>query len=290
MRTKQEMLELILNVAGKDERIRAVAMNGSRTNPRAPVDPFQDYDIVYLVSEMDSFLRDPHWVDVFGERIIMQTPEDMNLFPPSLGGRFTYLMLFTDGNRIDLMLAPVEDQEAYCQEDKLTLVLLDKDQSLPHVPAPTDEDYWIQRPSSEFFADCCNEFWWVSTYVAKGLWRQEILYAQDHLHQVMRPMLIKMLEWQVGIQTDFSVSAGKNGKYLQKYMSEPQWNELLSTFCKGDYEEVWRALFAMCRLFRSSAFFVADHFGFAYPQQDDQRVTAYLKHVHALSPHAETIF
>jgi len=290
MRTKHEMMELILNVAKKDDRIRAVAMNGSRTNPNAPVDPFQDYDIVYLVSEMNSFLQDPRWVDVFGERIIMQTPENMSLFPPTLGDRFTYLMLFTDGNRIDLMLIPVAEKDIYCQEDKLTVVLLDKDHSLPEVLPPTDEDYWVQRPSAEFFADCCNEFWWVSTYVAKGLWRKEILYAQDHLQKIMGPMLLKMLEWQVGIQTDFSVSTGKNGKYLQKYMTEESWNELLSTYADGSYEDVWRALSAMTQLFRKNALFVAAHFGYEYPHQDDQRVSAYLDHVSNLPSDATNIF
>lgn len=48
MRIEKEMFDLILGVAQKDERIRAVYMNGSRTNSNAPKDIFQDYDIVYF--------------------------------------------------------------------------------------------------------------------------------------------------------------------------------------------------------------------------------------------------
>ena len=51
MRSEKEMIDLILDTARKDERIRAVYMNGSRTNPNAPKDLFQDYDIVYVVRE-----------------------------------------------------------------------------------------------------------------------------------------------------------------------------------------------------------------------------------------------
>lgn len=40
MRSEQEMFDLILNTARDDERIRAVYMNGSRTNPNAPKDIF----------------------------------------------------------------------------------------------------------------------------------------------------------------------------------------------------------------------------------------------------------
>lgn len=290
MRSHEQMMDLILHVARRDERVRAVCMNGSRTNPNAPADPFQDYDIVYLVTELDSFLRDSDWVDVFGERIIMQTPENMAMFPSESLGRFAYLMLFQDGNRIDLTLIPVTDQEKYLREDKLTVVLLDKDGGLPKLPPPSDEDYRVKPPSPEFFADCCNEFWWVSTYVAKGLWRQEMLYAQDHLHQVVRPMLVKMLEWQVGIQTDFSLSIGKNGKYLEKYMSKTNWDAFMSTYSCRSYEETWEALFTICRLFRDSALFVSSHFGFEYPDRDDRHVTAYLERVRSLPSDAVEIY
>lgn len=76
MRTEKEIMELILKVAEKDERVRAVAMNGSRTNSNVPKDTFRDYDIVYLVSDLQSFLINPDWVNVFGKRIIMQTPDN----------------------------------------------------------------------------------------------------------------------------------------------------------------------------------------------------------------------
>ena len=33
MRTEKEMMDLIINTAKEDERIRAVIMNGSRVNP-----------------------------------------------------------------------------------------------------------------------------------------------------------------------------------------------------------------------------------------------------------------
>ena len=41
MRTEQEMYDLIINMAKEYERIRAVYMNGSRTNVNAPKDIFR---------------------------------------------------------------------------------------------------------------------------------------------------------------------------------------------------------------------------------------------------------
>lgn len=54
MRTEQEIIDLVLKVAREDSRVRAVGMNGSRTNPNVPKDPFRDYDIVYVVTDMQS--------------------------------------------------------------------------------------------------------------------------------------------------------------------------------------------------------------------------------------------
>ena len=70
MRSEQEMLELILGIAKDDERIRAVILNGSRANPNTPRDPFQDFDIVYLVSEVAPFKHNLEWIQRFGEMMI----------------------------------------------------------------------------------------------------------------------------------------------------------------------------------------------------------------------------
>ena len=79
MRSEKEMMELILSVARKDERIRAVYMNGSRTNPNVKKDIFQDYDIVYVVKENRPFYEDERWIDRFGERLYMQCPEKSDM-------------------------------------------------------------------------------------------------------------------------------------------------------------------------------------------------------------------
>jgi len=45
--------------------------------------------------------------------------------------------------------------------------------------------------------------------VAKGLWREELLYVQDMMNFCVRKQLEKVLSWKIGIKTDFSVSVGK---------------------------------------------------------------------------------
>jgi len=289
MRSEQEMMNLILDTARGDERIRAVIMNGSRVNPNAPHDPFQDFDVVYLVNDVAPFRYNSEWIKRFGELMILQMPEDMQGPPPNQDGRFSYLMQFTDGNRIDLGIAPLEKLDELIK-DNLTEILLDKDGRIESLPSANDRDYLPQPPTPKAFADCCNEFWWVCPYVAKGLWREEILYAKYCFDRYVRDQLMKMLVWYAGMGTQFSQNPGKNGKYLQQQLEPELWERLLSTYADGDYEHTWEALFTTCDLFREVANQVAEQFTFDYPHEDDQRVSAYLKHISCLPKDAEEIY
>ncbi|MEG0176624.1 MAG: aminoglycoside 6-adenylyltransferase [Anaerorhabdus sp.] len=274
MRTEQEMMDLILTFAEKDERIKVVGMEGSRANVNVPKDEFQDYDVTYVVTDMESFKKDDEWLKYFGKRIFMQKPEAMSLFPPELGNWFSYLMLFEDGTRIDLILVPISELDLYLSWDKLLTVLLDKDKKIKNYPAPTDKDYHVKKPTMQDYDDCCNEFWWVSTYVVKGLCRKEILYAIDHLNQIVRHELLRMISWKVGIETGFSLSVGKNFKYINKYIDEDLWNRLLSTYRMDSYENVWEALLICHELFREVSKEVSDILGFIYPEYD-KNITRY---------------
>lgn len=289
MRSEKEMYDLIVNTAKNDDRIRAVILNGSRANPHAPGDIFQDFDIVYIVTDVASFKHDPGWIEQFGEIMIMQLPEDMQDPPPFNDGGYAYLMQFADGNRIDLTLFPISKLNEL-GNDSLSVLLLDKDGIITPFPPPNDGDYLPKPPTSKNFDDCCNEFWWVSTYVAKGLWRKEITYAKHMLDQIMREPLMKMLTWRIGVQTQFTRNPGKLGKYFKQYLEPELWDMLQKTYADAGYKNTWEALYTMGDLFRKSALFVADHFGFNYPHQDDESVSAHLRHVRRLPEDATEMY
>ena len=289
MRSEQEMLELIVDTARKDERIRAAIMNGSRANPNAPRDPFQDFDVVYIVTDVAPFRHNYEWINRFGEIMIMQMPEDMQDPPPSQDGSFAYLMQFADGNRIDLTIYPLAKLDEL-GEDSLSIVLLDKDGRFEPLAPANESDYLPRPPTAKAFADCCNEFWWVCPYVAKGLWREEILYAKYHLDHFVRDQLMKMIAWYVGLRTQFSRNPGKFGKHLQQYLEPELWEMLQKTYSDAGYGNTWEALYTTCDLFRRLAIRVAEHFGFDYLHEDGERVSAHLRHVRCLPRGAVEIY
>jgi len=274
MRTKEQMLNLILEVAKSDERIRAVRLEGSRANPAVIPDKYQDYDISFYVENIQPFHNQPDYViEKFGEPLIMQMPEAMR--NPDGGGHFNYMMIYPDGNRLDLTF----QDKNYLPNGEPTLTLLDKDNGkgfLPILPSPNDKVYHIQKPSELFYYSCCNNFWWCLNNVAKGIARDELSYVMKMLNLWVRSELHDMLNWYIGIQHGFDLSTGKDGKYFKHYLSHELYERYRKTYSNSDYDEVWKSLYTMCDLFHDLALEVAASFDFSYKQAEEDGLREYL--------------
>lgn len=290
MRTEKEMYDLIIGTAQADERIRAVYMNGSRTNPNVPRDIFQDYDVVYVVTENKPFYEDKSWIDVFGERLYMQLPYELDKsvgMDVDFDESYAWLMQLADGNRIDLTVRPVRCSGV--TDDKLCRILLDKDGILPNIPEPTDEDYRVKKPTAEELYAACNEFWWCLNNVAKGLWREEVPYVLDMINHCIRPQLVKILSWKIGFDMGFTVSVGKSAKYMYKWLEPAVWQRFLRTYSGFDISEIWKAVFVMCDLMDEFAPEIAEKLHTEYDFTMAKNSRAWLERVQNLPQNAGEI-
>jgi aminoglycoside 6-adenylyltransferase len=277
MRTEKEMMALILDVAKADERIRAVSMEGSRANPHAPRDKYMDYDITFYVADIAPFYNNPLWVnDKFGESLIMQMPEAMRY--PDGDGCFNYMMIYPDGNRLDLNFVYTK----YIDDGEPSVTLLDKDNGngfRPVMPPPSDTLYHIKPPSALFYYSCCNNFWWCLNNTAKGIARDELPYVMNMLNDVVRAELHDIIGWYIGTQHGFNISVGKSGKYFKRYLPPELYAQYAATYSSGNYDDVWTAIYTMCNLFHTLAIEVAEHFGFTYRQHEEDGIREYIRMV-----------
>ena len=264
MRTDQEILELILETA-KKLQIDAVALSGSRTDTKAPKDEFQDYDVVYVVDDLDNLTSDLAWLYQFGTRII----EQHNI----LGNRRLYLMLFEDGNRIDLTLCPKDHIQEWVESEADFTVLEDpKGLFVPHSPSP--ERFWTSPASETDFEKSCNEFWWVSAYVVKGICRKQIIYATDHLYSICQQELLKVLAWQVASDRG-PVDIGKNYKYLFNYLPFDKEKEFSNLLDFASLDKITQSLFDTMQLFHQEAQSLAYKMGFDYDKEVAEKMMRY---------------
>ena len=263
-RSEAQMFDLIIQTA-KSLKVQAVAMSGSRTDTKAPKDEFQDYDVVYVVDDLDNLTSDLSWLDQFGTRII----EQHNV----LGNRRLYLMLFEDGNRIDLTLCPTEYIQEWVDSEADYTVLQDKKGLfVPYFPSP--QRYWTSLSSQTDFEKACNEFWWVSAYVVKGICRNQIIYATDHLYGICQQELLKVLAWQVASDKG-TVDVGKNYKYLFQYLPAEKEKEFSVLLDFSSLDKITQSLFATMQLFHQEAQSLAHKMGFDYKKDVAEKMIEY---------------
>lgn len=289
MRSERDMYDLILGFAQKDERIRGVILNGSRADPERTPDRLRDFDIVYLVTDVAPY-KAGDISSAFGEMLVMQRTDESKLFGDHLPNCAAYLMQFADGNRIDLTVARKKDFHGYCFDDRLSLVLLDKDGFLPRLSPPGDDSHHIRKPDPILFQECRTEFWWTAPYVSKALLRGQLSYAQNVLENCTRAMLRLMLSWYSGAEHGFERSPGKHGDELAGYLPPAFWERYQRTYARWDKQEIGEALFTACSLFSQISALTAGKLGFSYDGVLDENVTAYLRdlqpQIAALPPEA----
>ena len=258
------MLNLILQTA-KTLQVKAVAMSGSRTNQNAPKDEFQDYDVVYVVDDLDNLTSDFSWLDQFGKRLIEQHV--------LLDQRHLYLMLFEDGNRIDLTLCPKDYIQEWVDSEAGFTVLEDPE----HLFEPYSQNlerYWTPPASETDFKNSCNEFWWVSAYVVKGICRKQVIYATDHLYGICQQEFLKILAWQVASDRG-KVDIGKNYKYLFNYLPAEKKKEFSNLLDFSSIEKLSQSLLATMQLFHREAQKLAQKLGFDYDKEVAEKMIEY---------------
>ena len=264
MRTEIEMLDIILKNA-ETLQVEAVAMSGSRTNPKASKDEFQDYDVVYIVDDLDNLTSNLSWLDQFGKRIIEQEV--------TLGHRRLYLMLFEDGNRIDLTLCPKEHIQEWVDSEAGFTVLEDPE----HLFEPYSQNlerYWRSPATETNFVKSCNEFWWVSAYVVKGICRKQVIYATDHLYGICQQEFLKILAWQVASNRGV-VDIGKNYKYLFNYLPTEKEKEFSDLLDFSSIDKITQSLLATMQLFHREAQRLAQKLGFDYDKEVAEKMIQY---------------
>lgn len=266
--------------------VRALLLESSRAQDNAPLDIFSDYDVLIVASDTAPFVDDEAWLADFDTPIVKFRDSGQ------IHGFATHnrLVLYEDHTKIDYLIWPAALLRRVRDEPRLPdvldwgyRVLVDKDGLSPGLPAPTRTAYIPSQPTERDYHALIEEFWWEAIYVAKNLWRDELIHARYNLDVVMKlDLLVRLLEWRIELDHDWSLKPGVVGRGFKRLLPPDLWSALAATFAGSDAAENWRALFATTALFRRVALEVGIALGYTYPHDLDRRVTAYLKAVRDL--------
>jgi aminoglycoside 6-adenylyltransferase len=281
--TEAEVMEELVTWGGAEDEIRALVLTSTRAQEDDSADALSDYDLIVAVRDRDDFVARDGWVGARGPKLVSWGDED-----ELLGERTTFRgVVYPDGVRVDFTIWPAvlldRIAEADAVPDDLDLgfrVLLDKDGSTARWATPTCRAHIPKRPIQAEFEAVVDEFWWSTTYVAKALWRGEVVFAKFVLDQDAKlGALRRVLEWRIELDHDWSLLPGVYGRRLERLLPADLAAELHATYTGAAIEENWEALFRTAALFRRVATEVAAALGYRSPIEVDRAMTAQLEAV-----------
>ena len=290
METNNPVIAKLIEWGQMREDIRAIVMSSSRTNPNAQhlVDCLSDFDLdIIIQADARSWYGDQSWIEDFGKILVGFVEPPEREYGLEI---FGCVILYEDGTKIDYTIMPVDIFRQVVAEPQLRggwddghQVLLDKDHMADGLKTPTHKEYIPKPPTEQEYRELIERFFTESTYVARYLWRDELMTWKHNLEQEMKAnLLCRMLEWRMEIEAGWSVRLGLLGRSLKKRTPPDLWAELESTYAGAGVEENWAALDKTIALFRKVSADVGSRLGYTYPYELDRRVNEYLEKIRKL--------
>ncbi len=279
---ERDVLKRLHEWGEAESGIRAMILTSSRTRPDRSADLLSDYDLILALADVGEFRTDDRWMLGYGTPMVRWGDQH------ELHGLPTYFrgVVYSDGVKVDYTLWPeaLLDRvgETTLPEDLDVgyRVLLDKDGRTSAWPQPTYRAHIPATPTQADYRALVEEFWWGTTYVAKSIWRGELAFTKFVLdYDVKLVTFGRLLEWRIELDHGWSIKPGIYGRGLERLLPNDIWSELAKTYVGLDPDDNWEALVRLCALFRRVAVEVGDAFGYGYPLDVDEAVSAYLSEV-----------
>lgn len=272
--SNDNVLEIMLNYAENDDNIRAVLMEGSRAF--GEVDEYSDYDLVYVTESSQPYFDGailPFLKAHFGEITVMQTPDNGD--PHDV---YTHLIQFSSGIRIDLTFNSISFLIRTPLESA-TVILLDKDGRFAGIAPPSDQDFWVKRPSTDEFKNQCNEFWWCAPYIAKAVARGQLLHGIELL-SLVRKEYYTMLTYLVGLRNNWQVSPGKHCTDAKLFLPQIEltfYEALIKSYVPANEKEILFALNKLMVYYDKLALIIAKELGYEYNSLEAARTIRFIQ-------------
>lgn len=288
--------KLIVEWAESQAEVRVVLLTSTRAVPGAHVDALSDYDVILIVQDIQPFVEDRTWINDFGDVLVVYW--DPVHPDPDFGiEKIANVTQYASGLKIDFTLLPVSLFEKIVAAPALPAeldvgyrVLLDKDGLTTSMIPPTGRAYIPKPPTLAHYLTWINDFFSDAPYVAKCLWRGELLPVKWCLDYDMKHVYLRqLLEWRAEMDHDWSIQVDALGKGLKRLLPPDIWAELEQCYAGARPEDNWEALANTMALFRRVAIEVGTHLGYAYPYDLDRRVTAYVERIKQLETPTDSL-
>lgn len=284
-------LDAIVAWGEANPAVRAMILTSTRSYSSETLDIFSDFDVILILTDIQPYFSDRAWLNDFGPLLVMYRD------PLRLENGFersTLVVQYENGLKIDFTLWPVGMLEAVVAMPQLPdefdagyRILLDKDGLTDGLKPPTFQSYIPKPPTEAAYLERVELIFHNATYVAKYLWRDDLVAAKHIMEGLRQDDLLPMIVWRSEIDHNWKFKAGQYGRRLKQWIRTDLWEDLAATYVGPGIEENWEALFKTLALFEKVAKEVADLMGFTYPEDMHRRSMGYLEMVRGLDQDAD---
>jgi aminoglycoside 6-adenylyltransferase len=157
-------------------------------------------------------------------------------------------------------------------------LVVDKDdlQSLLIGSAPSSTTLFAPPPTEAEFLALCHDFLYHAVWAAKKLRRGELWIAKSCADGHMKQLLLGMIEWHARSERGWDHDTWHGGRFLEEWADPGALDGLRQAFAYYEEASVRRALLATMGLFSRVGRETAARLDCAYPEEADQRVTAWV--------------
>jgi aminoglycoside 6-adenylyltransferase len=263
--------------AEAEDDLRAALVVGSRARVDHPADPLADLDILLFANHVDRYLDSTAWIEELSPIWVSVVGRTSPTLPQQL-------VVFCGGLQVDFLFnTPAVLQQARQMVERDTLpdilrrgvrVLVDKDQLLPLLPAPSKPPP-RKPPTESEFHQTLESFWFSAVYCAKQLQRGELWTFQDNSGGMLSPLL-RVVEWRARTTRGWDYDTWHDGKFIAEWAGPEVYDGLRETFAHLDAADGWRAVRARLALFHRLAREVSARLGYTYPDELEAHIAGYV--------------
>ncbi|TLG73804.1 aminoglycoside 6-adenylyltransferase [Culicoidibacter larvae] len=264
-------LDTLLSFCQNHPAIDAVILTSTRVR-NLTIDALSDYDIEIYTSNPEIFITSDTWMQFYDQPMFRFNDQfiqhDIELY--------MRMVIYEDYTKVDYKIIPTELLEKLSNTydpdlDNDYQVLIDKGRFTENLLEATHQSYYIKAPEKRQFDDMIGSFFMECSYIAKNLWRQQLMEAKYSFAFMRFEKLLPMLEWYLAAKSNTPLKHFKHGRNIEQYLSKTEIEQLNATYAAANYEENWQALYAAIELFA----YAARKLNYQYPEKLHQKAMKY---------------
>ena len=249
MNSYENIMEKMVSYAIHSELIQVMLLFGSRARVKNIADKYSDYDIIFLVKDVDYFLNTDQWLNQI-EKYYISFQE-----PTAAYGQ-ERRVFFGDARDVDFLFYDVRESESLVADSTIQAflsrgykILVDKIDFKGVLERNKSFEDIEMIFSEKEFINLANTFWFHSVWSVKKLLRGEIWSAKSCVDGYMKDLLRQMLEWYSKAVNSKEFDVWHDGRFLDRWVDENIKKQLKTAYGTYDAVDILRAMTNTMRIF-----------------------------------------